>query len=143
MTFRSAFYKGTHPGLPGLFNRAVRAFDNGQYSHQEIVFSDGMSASSSFLDGGVRFKKIDFDSANWDFVNLPLAWETDARHFFEINNGKAYDIMGDIWQVLGFVHLSTDKLMCSAACMEALGYTDSWRFRPNAAMSVLKKVVTN
>ena len=51
---KAAFYKGTRPGLQGIYSRAVRAIDRGPYSHCELVFSDGLSASASYIDGGVR-----------------------------------------------------------------------------------------
>ena len=54
MTFSAAFYQGTRPGLPGLYNRLVRWLDRGEFSHCELVFGDGMSASASFMDHGVR-----------------------------------------------------------------------------------------
>ena len=52
---RTAFYKGTRPGWQGIYSRAVRVIDRGPYSHCELVFSDGLSASASYIDGGVRF----------------------------------------------------------------------------------------
>src|SRR3546814_7608950 len=40
----------------GIYSRVTRLVDGGPYSHCELVFSDGLSASASFIDGGVRFK---------------------------------------------------------------------------------------
>lgn len=45
---RAAFYRGTRPGLQGIYSRAVRWIDRGPYSHSELVFSDGLSASEGF-----------------------------------------------------------------------------------------------
>jgi hypothetical protein len=135
--FQAAFYKGTPTKLASkIFDWGVRHLDSGPYSHMELVFSDGMSASSSFADGGVRFKNITFDPTRWDMVDLPAELEAPARAWFVANEGKAYDIMGDLWQMLGFVRDKSDKSFCSAACMNALGFTEPWRFRPNAAKSV-------
>ena len=47
-----ALYKGTLPGWRGWISRLVRFADRGPYSHCEVVFSDGMCASASWLDGG-------------------------------------------------------------------------------------------
>jgi hypothetical protein len=73
-----ASYKATRPGLPGLFNRVVRWWLHGEYSHCELVFSDGASFSCSKLDGGPRFKYIKFDPAHWDFVPVPARYNEDA-----------------------------------------------------------------
>ena len=63
-----AFYKGTRSGLSGLFNRLVRWWTRGPYSHCEVVFTDEPSkdggvlcGSSSKLDGGVRLKFVVLD----------------------------------------------------------------------------------
>jgi len=79
-----AFYKGTRAGVAGIYNRGVRAIDAGKYSHCEIIFSDGVSASSSFMDGGVRFKEIEYNSANWDIIEIPWADEITARNYIKI-----------------------------------------------------------
>jgi hypothetical protein len=118
---KAAFYKGTHPGIPGLYNRFVRWWTRGIYSHAEIVFSDWTSASSSFMDGGVRLKKIKFDPAIWDFIDLPDDW-MNLRFCF------------------GFMPDSKDKYACSEACMASLVFTDSWRFDPNAMASILRRL---
>ncbi len=79
---QAAFYKATRPGLQGIYSRAVRWIDRGPYSHAELVFSDGLSASASWMDGGVRFKRIDYDPERWDFVTLPDSLEPQARAWF-------------------------------------------------------------
>lgn len=68
-----AFYKHSE----WLFGRLIRwkqslSYDKkySQYSHVEIVFSDSLSFSSSERDGGVRFKKIDFNDGHWDLVDV-------------------------------------------------------------------------
>ena len=37
--FRIAFYKGTRPGIAGLYNRLGRLLDHGPYSHAELVLA--------------------------------------------------------------------------------------------------------
>lgn len=140
--FLAAFYKGTHSGFSGLFNRFTRFWTKGPYSHMELVFSDGMSASSSFIDGGVRTKLIDHDLEKWDLLALPSELEADAIWWFARNSGKAYDYWADIRFGLGFAPESADKYMCAEACMAALGFTDSWRIEPNAAYAILKRFTT-
>lgn len=140
MKMRAAFYKGTRPGLVGLYNRLVRFWTRGKYSHVELVFSGGMSVSSSYMDGGVRIKRIEFNTKHWDFIELPQELEYDAAVWFSRNQGKAYDF----WSVLrfwqGWLPQGKDKYQCAEAVMAALGYTDAWRFEPNSVASVLRRL---
>jgi hypothetical protein len=132
-----AFYKSTRPGLKGLYNRFVRWWDCGPDSHCELVFSDGISASSSFEDGGVRFKIIEYDPAKWDFVEVPWADEARARAWFVARVGKAYDLMGNAHFVAPPIPDSKDKWFCSEAIAEALGLLDAWRLGPNGLKAML------
>jgi hypothetical protein len=130
--FRAAFYKGTRPGLAGLYNRLGRWLDHGPYSHCEMQFSDGLSGSSSFMDGGVRFKQIGYSSVdNWDFVDLPPHLENMAYCWFLKHNGQGYDVMGNINALLGFVPHTSSKWFCSEAMAAALDFADPWRLKPN------------
>lgn len=137
---KAAFYKGTRPGLGGLFNMLVRFWTKGPYSHVELIFSDGMSASSSFIDGGVRFKLIKYDESRWDFIELPDSLEENARKLFVVHAGKAYDYWANIRFSFGFIPDSKDKYMCAEAGMAALGFDDAWRFEPNIAASSLRRL---
>ncbi len=132
-----AFYKGTRPGWQGIYSRAVRLIDRGPYSHVELVFSDGMAASASFIDKGVRIKKIDFDPARWDFVPVPWANEEKARAWFVQNQGMPYDILGNARFVFGFLPDSDHAAFCSEATAQALGFKDGWRLGPNGLFAVL------
>ena len=136
--FRAAFYTATRPGLPGLYNRLVRWLDRGPYSHCELIFSDGMAASSSFMDDGVRFKRIEFDATHWDFMALPGSKERYARAWFAAHQGKAYDLMGNLRFLLGFAPDSRDKWFCSEALAASLGLADAWRYGPNGLAEILK-----
>lgn len=138
---RIAFYKGTHPGLSGIYNRAVRWRGRGPYSHVELIFSDGQAASASYVDGGVRFKKIDFNPDNWDILELPVEWEAYARLWFKTNEGKAYDLMGNVFLALGFFSDSYDKFFCSEAAASALKLDQAFRFEPNSLYPVVKRLV--
>lgn len=73
-----ASYTGTRPGFAGLFNRAVRWWLSGQYSHTELVFSDGMCASCSWMDGGPRLKQIEFTSDKWDVISFRCTPEQES-----------------------------------------------------------------
>lgn len=133
-----AFYKGTRPGISGLYNRFVRFIDAGPYSHCELVFSDGVSASSSFIDAGVRFKRIEYSEANWDFVEIPDYLENQARKWFEDHEGSKYDLLGNLRFVLFFIPQSKNKYFCNEALSESLGFKESWRLGPNGFASLFK-----
>jgi hypothetical protein len=132
-----ALYKSTHPGLAGLYNRFVRWFDQGQYSHCEIIFSDGMSASSSFKDHGVRFKSITYTSDNWDFFEISDNYEACAREWFTAHNGQGYDLVGNVRFALGFLKAPGDRWFCSEALGAALGIAEPWRLSPNGLAALL------
>ena len=138
---RAAFYRATRPGLQGIYSRAVRFIDRGAYSHCELVFSDGMSGSASYIDGGVRLKRIDYDDTHWDFIDLPPSLEPYARDWFEANKGAPYDLMGNVRFVLPWLADSERGWFCSEALMAALGFDDAWRFGPNGAAAVLRSIL--
>ncbi|HEV2612548.1 MAG TPA: hypothetical protein VGU61_19960 [Noviherbaspirillum sp.] len=135
---RAAFYKGTRPGIPGIYNRLVRWWTRSPYSHCELVFFDGRSASSSFMDGGVRFKKIDFNPDHWDFVDLPLYLEVPARDWFMQHMGQPYDILGNIHFILSPIGHDKRKWFCSEAMAAALGFEDPHRYDPGTLHSALR-----
>lgn len=136
---KAAFFKGDHKGWRGYFGRAVRMWTLGRYSHVELVFSDGQCGSSLYLEGGVRYRKVDFsNTADWDFVELPDSLEKDARNWFDSHIDKAYDFLGDFHFIVGAVAASRDKWFCSRAVADALGLEDGWRYEPNVLASALK-----
>jgi hypothetical protein len=134
---KAAFYKGTHPGLPGIYNRLVRWWTRSPYSHVELVFDDGQAASSSAMDGGVRFKAIDFDPALWDFVDLPAALAPAARTWFNAHGGQGYDYLGNAHFVLAPIEGEKRRWFCSEAVAASLGMSEPWRFDPGALANVL------
>lgn len=139
-----AFYKGTRPGIAGLYNRLGRYLDGGPYSHCEMVFSDGVSGSSSFLDKGVRFKEIGYSSVGcWDFLPITyprlLGGEVKIRQWFKDHEGEPYDILGNIRFGIGFVRESADKSFCSEAIMASVGYEEAYRYGPSGAAILLSK----
>lgn len=140
MTFKAAFYKGTRPGIGGLYNRLGRWLDHGPYSHCELVFSNGMSGSASFMDGGVRIKYIGYTSGDWDFIDLPANREAEAHRWFIEHRGAKYDLLGNINAAFGFVQHSADKFFCSESMAAALGLTDAWRYKPNGLCAVMKEL---
>lgn len=136
---RAAFYKGTRPGIAGLYNRAVRLWTRSPYSHVELIFSDGMAASSSFADGGVRLKAIDFSADRWDFIDLPGEDEEYARRWFNAHVGQPYDLLGNLHFVLFPIAGLRRAWFCSEAAAAALGLPDPYRFDPATLASTLSR----
>lgn len=135
-----AFYKGTRPGLAGIYSYGVRFITKSIYSHCEVIFSDGMSASSSFSDGGVRFKEIEYEPERWDIIELPSANEDAVRKWFKDHEHAKYDLLGNLHFIFGFIGNSNGKWFCSEAIAEALDIPNAWRFDPgtlHAAVSAL------
>jgi len=139
--FRAAFFRANRPGLAGIYNYLVRTRGRGPYSHVELIFSDGVAASSSFSDGGVRFKQIAFEPGKWDVIDLPAEWEGAARAWFVKNEGMPYDTMGNVFLALGFFSESNDKAFCSEAVAAALGIDQAFRLEPNTLFPVLQRMV--
>lgn len=133
-----AFYKGTRPGYQGVYNRLVRFVESGPYSHCEIIFSDNQSGSSSFIDGGVRLKVIEYSSDNWDFLEISDERETAARQWFMAHIGQGYDILGNLRFLFALVRQEKKSWFCSESISAALGMTDPYRYEPNILYSTLK-----
>jgi len=143
MVLKAAFFKGRDSGLMGVFELADQAWEEGQYSHCELIFSDGRSASS-VLSKGVRFTApgtINFnDPTQWDVLDLPGVDEASALAWFNQHAGQPYDILGDLHFVVGFIHHDDGHKFCSFACGAACGFEQSWRFDPNALYVALKRL---
>lgn len=141
--FRAAFYKGTQAGPTGLFDRVVRWWTRSPYSHVELIFYDGgpnaisQAASSSRVDGGVRFSWFTFDPALWDFVDLPDALALPALEWFREHEFEKYDLLGNIHFVLSPVRDDKRKWFCSEAVAAALGIPDPARFDPGTLYAAL------
>ena len=135
---RAAFYTATRPGWQGVYSRLVRWIDGGPYSHVELIFSDGMSASASYLEHGVRFKKITFDPAKWEMLEVG-GDEVAARAWFAAHEGRKYDLMGTARFLFGVIPQDPEKWFCSEAVAAALGLRDSWRYGPCGLFAMLEK----
>ena len=131
-----AFFRGKRGGFAGAFDAAVRWWTRGAYSHVELVFSDGMSASSYARDDGVRFKDIEYHPDRWDIIEIE-ADEEYARAFFEKRLGLGYDhfgLFGFIWRPgVG----KSRRWFCSEAVAAALKFEEPWRFCPNTLAAVI------
>lgn len=134
MAFKIAFRKRSDK----LFARLIQWWERGPYSHCELVFSDGATASATVADNGVYIGRKQMSAENWDFIELPAHLEPAARAWFEAHEDKAYDYLGDISFVLDFIPASRDKWFCSRACADALGLYEPWRYGPNTLAAILR-----
>lgn len=142
----AAFFKGHSSGLAGLFDILDHAWMDGDYSHCELVFTDGRSASAD-ITSGVRFTvagSIDFsDTSQWTTVPLnPKVFdEGQALLWYSKHDGAKYDTWGDAHFVDGFIRPHPGEFFCSESMMDALQFDQGWRFDPNAACYVLNRFV--
>jgi hypothetical protein len=137
---KAAFYKGTHKGVPGIYNRLVRWWTQSSYSHVELVFSDGMCWSSSYMDKGVRGKYIDLNDGNWDLIELRPGFNVNeevALSWFTNHKGQKYDILGNIHFIFSPVNDSKNKWFCSEAVAAALGFYKPERYDPGTLYETL------
>lgn len=112
-----AFYKGGKT----LFDKITKLRTNGEHTHVELLFSDGMSFSSSQWDGGTRFKRIEYDPSKWDLVPVEGIDEGLVRRWCEKQVGKKYDWRAILGLMAGKSNPGdADKLFCSEACLAAL-----------------------
>ena len=136
-----AFYKGNRPGMKGVLSRIGRHLDHGPYSHTEMIFSDGLSASSSYEDGGVRFKRIRYSHIDrWDFLPIPDDTgfvELHARLWYEQHKGVEYDIRGNLRFLTNLVSEDRERVFCVESQMAAFGFPEPWRYGPSGAAKLL------
>lgn len=132
------FYKD-----PGNFmNWGIRLVTRSKYSHCELLFSDGVSISSSSRDGGVRAKTIDFSDGKWDIVRL--FWfakdEGEVRKWAEAQIGRKYDWSGIFGFIIKPVHENDQRMFCSEFCALALGFSPELaaKMSPGALYSYVK-----
>ena len=142
-----ALYKSA-PG--GLLDKTIDAFSGRLgFSHVEFVFSDGLFFSSSGLDGGVRFKRINLNPEHWRFYEMPVSSEEEysLRLWCKTKVGKKYDWLG----VLGFLPSfpttrDQGRWFCSeivTAGLHRIGrlcHVIPWRTSPNELFLILEAV---
>ena len=118
MTLKIAFYKA-HNG--NYLDKTISVLTISKYSHCEIVFSDGVCASSSSRDGGIRFKQITL-GAHWDVYEVIGDYDEAAiRYWFTLHSDDAYDWWGAVGSLFCVDWTSEDYKFCSYACASVLG----------------------
>ena len=140
MTAHLASYKGTQPGLSGLFNRAIRHGSRSIYSHTEICIgnpfeSEVMCVSASGVDGGVRSKMMRLSPEKWDIV--PVPWVSDERvlNVLDDEGWCGYDYRGVArfafpWLPDLLLMPSNEAWFCSELAAYIMGLDEPWRYAP-------------
>ena len=121
---RLAFYRGRDHG--SWLDRLVARHDRGPHSHVEIAFANGLCASSSWRDGGVRFRRVDLDDGHWDTLPVPASPRdaTIVRHWCARRVGGRYDVPGVLAFKLPLVRERLGWWFCSefvAAALQRIG----------------------
>jgi len=112
------FYKAWVAG--NIQDKFVSIWTLGPYSHCELLFSDGTAFSSSWRDGGTRFKKINIIPERWDMVDIETDKEEEIKTWCETQLGKEYDWRGVFSIVIPFILQDGNKWYCSEICIHAL-----------------------
>ena len=115
-----AFLKGT-----GYIDYAIRLWTFSQYSHCEMVFSDGQTIGVDLILPPTVTRRTMRYNANWDLIDLDIPCDREERIRFFVTQqlGKAYDWKGIfLSQVLPFKSEDPDKWFCSELCMAAFKF---------------------
>lgn len=143
--YQLAFYIGdfSNPDAE-LFDRAVCIWTRSRFSHVEMVFSDGMSFSSSPRDGGCRFKEIDYNKpSHW--VLFPIPWiteydEQEIRAFCINQDGTKYDWTGIfLSQVLPLNIQEPNRWFCSEIAANSLKAKRPAQYNPGSLYEMVRK----
>jgi uncharacterized protein YycO len=112
-----AFFKGSGK----FYDKLIRIFTFGPYSHVELIFSNGLWFSSSSLDNGVRYT-VHTNMEDWTIFDINITCEEEVRikQWCDIQVGAEYDFLGIFRYYIPFCQQSPDKWFCSEICLEAL-----------------------
>jgi hypothetical protein len=141
MVVTLAFYKGTlaENDHAKLFDRVVCWRTRGRFSHVELVLPNGFCASSSFRDGGVRFKRIDLNSGRWELVQYE-GDPSEACRWFAAHENAQYDAFSLLAFAVPWRMSDARRWYCSEAVATALGLWDSPdKISPNLLYSIALK----
>ncbi len=123
------FYRGRDDG--DLLDRLIAAHDAGPYSHVELVFSPSprigrpLCCSSSFRDGGVRFKHLRLGGEQahlWDVLPVPVSPRdvSELHSFCRDHVGGRYDYLGVLAFKIPLLRHKLNWWFCSEFVVAAL-----------------------
>lgn len=122
--------------LNKILHRSIICYNG--FSHVELVFSNGISFSSSKRDGGTRFKTIDYGN-NWEIINVQSLYTEDEIFQKAVTlDGLKYDWLGLFLHE--FIPLDIEdrkSWWCSEVVCYLLGVED-YNINPNYFYSLIK-----
>lgn len=107
-----------------FFQTILKCKEYAKYTHVELQIGE-TSYSSSFMDGGVRKKNINYDESHWDFIEMIISEEEmfSILDFFEEQEGKKYDLRNIfLSQFFNFKNDNCDKWVCSELVTKLLSF---------------------
>lgn len=132
---RLALLKAPLPGIKhSLAHRLGTAIDHSQYSHSNIVFANGQSASA-WSNGGVNIRQVEYDTKIWDFFTLPGNLEARTHGWFAHHAGVGYDHFGVLRFGIPLLKESQNRFFCHEAIAAALGWSEPWRYGPGLLLA--------
>ena len=143
-----AFYKAFQERATKV-DVAIALASFGNYSHVELIFSNGESFSVSGRDGGARFKEISYNPEVWDIKEIDITDYNESRIREEANLlvGTEYDYIGALSSVFPFcLQRYNDKLFCSETVVNLInkyyGYKelkDGCKYSPSKLFKCINK----
>lgn len=113
-----------------LLARLIAWWQRDDASHCELILGQIGSlydcASSSWLDGGVRRKRMELPPEKWRVYELdrdPMA----ATAWFDAHEHCGYDWLGVIGLAIRPVPHERHRYICTEACAAAIGIEEPWR----------------
>ena len=133
-----ASYKGTHPGVFGLFNKGVRLVNKGKYSHNEIAISEDPFTKPSFCVSstgsgkGVHGKTMQLTEKDWDVIEIDWVTPEEIEKWLSSHLGCKYDWIGAFRFLIPLISPEhPSDWFCTEACGDMLKIKEPWRFGPN------------
>lgn len=127
-----AFYKGEG----NWTDKLIRLWTGGNYSHVEIVIGE-LWYTSSWYDGGVVRRKIDYKPENWDFLEVPDELADNVIELYHNTKNQKYDLLGILFnEVFPFKMEDKNKWYCSEWVAKGLEITI--KTNPNALNKIIK-----
>lgn len=118
---RVAFQKAD----PSFYAGLIRWWTKSEYSHCELLFSDGLLFSSHVADQGTRYVRNQYlNYLYWDVLEIPITDEQEKtmREFCDSELYCRYDWWGILFsQFIRMQREDPDKWFCSEVC------TASWQ----------------
>ena len=142
-----AFYKAFQERATKM-DVAIALASFGNYSHVELIFSNGESFSISARDGGARFKEISYSPEVWDIKEIEITDynESKIREDANLLIGTEYDYIGAMISVLPFCYTNDNKSFCSEVVVNLInkyyGYKelkDGCKYSPSKLFKCINK----